>query len=212
MYRKPHPYWRFAALLNVGCRVTCSQAWQTFIRDHAITIVQSQRFDWHNWARDLLTRVRFRLRVFTYHLTAFVIASVTDPSCWAVWHTGHPLLIALARPRVSFTRIVTLTTKSTALACRCPTACKVDLLTTDQIRAPPRNLRYSHVKVRSSWSSRTRIGSPPTSLEVFSRAVQGIEQQPGSSAGTTPPQIQKPMNLVRWRMKKAPRFGKLMER
>jgi hypothetical protein len=32
----------------------------------------------------------------------------------------------------------------------------------------------------------------PTSLEVFSRAVQGIEQQlPGSSAGTTPPQIQK---------------------
>jgi hypothetical protein len=95
-----------------------SQTWRTFIRNHAITIVQSHSFNRHNWARDLLSQVRSRLRAFTYHLSSFVVAPVTGPSCWAVWYTARPLLVAVARPRVPFTRIVTLTTKSTALARR----------------------------------------------------------------------------------------------
>jgi hypothetical protein len=101
-----------------------SQAWRTFIRNHAITIVQSRSFNAHNWARDLLSQVRSRSRVFTYHLSAFVVGPVTGPSCWAVWHTVHPLLVAVARPRVRFTRIATLTAKSTALAHRYPPAAR----------------------------------------------------------------------------------------
>ena len=81
-----------------------SQAWRTFIRNHAITIVQSHSFDSHNWARDLLSQVRYRSRIFTSHLSAFVIAPVTGPSCLVVWHTVHPLLVAVAHPRVQFTR------------------------------------------------------------------------------------------------------------
>jgi hypothetical protein len=56
--------------------------------------------------------------VFTYHRSATVVAPITGPSCWAVWHTLNPLLVAVARPRVSFTRVVIPTTKSTVLACR----------------------------------------------------------------------------------------------
>ena len=115
-----------------------SQAWRTFIRNHAITIVQSHSFDWHNRVGDLLSRFWSRSCVFTYRLSAFVVTSVTAPSCWAVWHTLHPLLVAVARPRVWFTRIVTLTTKSTVLACRYPPAARnPDLLTIDRIRDPP---------------------------------------------------------------------------
>ena len=115
-----------------------SPAWRTFIRNHAITIVQSHSFDSHNWARDLLSQVRYRSRIFTSHLSAFVIAPVTGPSCLVVWHTVHPLLVAVAHPRVQFTRIPTLTAKSTALTHRCPPAArKVDLLTIDRIRGPP---------------------------------------------------------------------------
>jgi hypothetical protein len=41
-----------------------SQAWLTFVRNHAITIVQSRRFNGQNRARDLLSQVRSRLRAF----------------------------------------------------------------------------------------------------------------------------------------------------
>jgi hypothetical protein len=109
-----------------------SQAWRTFIRNHAITIVQSHSFDSHNWAGDLLSLVRYRPRIFTYHLSAFVIAPVTGPSCLVVW-----LLVAVVHPRVQFTRIPTLTAKSTAVTHRCrPASRKVDLLTIDRIRGP----------------------------------------------------------------------------
>jgi hypothetical protein len=108
-----------------------SQTWRTFIRNHAITVVRSRRFDGHNWARDLLSQVRSRSRVFTYRLSAFVVALITDPSWCNVWHTVHPLLVAVARPRVRLTRIATLTTKSMALACRYPPAVrKAGLLAT----------------------------------------------------------------------------------
>ena len=35
-----------------------SQAWRTFVRNHAIAIAQSRSFNGHNWARDLLSQVR----------------------------------------------------------------------------------------------------------------------------------------------------------
>jgi hypothetical protein len=119
-----------------------SQAWRTFIRNHAITIVQSEGLNARHWTRDLLSQVQSRSRVFSYHLSAFVVAPVTGPSCWAVWHTLHPLLLAVARPRVRFTRIATLiiTIKSRALAHRHPPAArKAGLLTIDRIRDPPIN-------------------------------------------------------------------------
>jgi len=109
------------------------------LRNHSITTVQSCSFDGHNWGRDLPSQVRSRSRVFTYQLSAFVIAPVTGQSCWAVWCAVHPLFVAVGRPDVWFvTRIITLTTKSTALACRYPLAArKTDLLTIDRIRDPP---------------------------------------------------------------------------
>src|SRR5215467_13419464 len=79
-----------------------SQAWRAFIRNHAITIVQSHSFDSHDWARDLFSQVWYRSRIFAYQLSAFVIAPVTGPSCLVVWHTVHPLLVAAAHPRVQF--------------------------------------------------------------------------------------------------------------
>jgi hypothetical protein len=106
-----------------------SQAWRTFIRNHAITIGKSRSFNGHSWARDLLSQVRSRWRAFAYHLSAFAIAPVTGPSSRAVWHTVHPLLVAAARSRVRSTGTLTLTAKSTALACRYPsTARKTGLL------------------------------------------------------------------------------------
>ena len=86
-----------------------SQAWRTFIRNQAITIVQSRSFNEHSWTRDLLSRIPSRSRVFTYRLSAFVIAPVTCPPRWAVWHAVHPLFVAAARPHVRSTRIVNLT-------------------------------------------------------------------------------------------------------
>jgi hypothetical protein len=115
-----------------------SQAWRTFIRNHAITIGKSGSFDGHSWARDLLSQIRSRSRAFAYHFSAFATAPVTGPSSRAVWHKVHPLLVAAARPHVRSTRIVTLTAKSTALACRYPsTARKTGLLRIDRIRDPP---------------------------------------------------------------------------
>ena len=115
-----------------------SQAWRTFVRNHAIAIVQSRAFDGHNWARDLLSQARSRSRVFTCRLSAFVVASVTDPSCWAAWYTVNPFLVAVARPRVWVSRIVALAPKSKVLAQRSPPATrKVDLFTIDRIRDPP---------------------------------------------------------------------------
>jgi hypothetical protein len=95
-----------------------SQSWRTFVGNHAITIVQSCSFNAHNWVRDLLSLVWSRSRIFTYHLSAFVIAPVTRPSCGVVWRTVHPPLVAVARPRVRITRIATMTAKSTTLAYR----------------------------------------------------------------------------------------------
>jgi len=87
-----------------------SQAWRTFVRNHAIAIVQSRSFDGHNWARNLLSQVRSRSPVFS-RLSAFVVASVTDPSCWAAWYTVKPFLVAVA-----------LASKSKVLAQRPPPA------------------------------------------------------------------------------------------
>ena len=123
-------------------------------KEHAITIVQSRRLDGNNWARDLLSQLQSRPRVFAYHLSAFVVAPVTSPSRWAVWHTVHPLLVAVARPHVRFDRIATLTTKSTALACLCPsTNRKVGLLTIDRIRDPPTAQELKRHAHRSSMRS-----------------------------------------------------------
>jgi hypothetical protein len=84
-----------------------SQARRTS-RNHAIAIVQSRMLNGHGGARDLLFQVRSRSRAF--------VAPVTDPSPWAIWHTTHPLPVAVTRPRVRFTRNATLTTKSATLA------------------------------------------------------------------------------------------------
>jgi hypothetical protein len=79
---------RYMPTSRKGCR---SQAWRTFIRNHAITIVKSHSFNGHNWARDLVSQVRSRLRVFMYHLSSSVVAPAAGPSGCAVWHTIHPL-------------------------------------------------------------------------------------------------------------------------
>ena len=111
-----------------------SQAWRTFVRNHAIAIVQSRSFDGHNWARDLLSQARSRSRVFTCRLSAFVVASVTDPSCWAAWYTVNPFLVAVA-----------LAPKSKVVAQRSsPATRKVDLLTIDRIRDPPTPHELKH--------------------------------------------------------------------
>jgi hypothetical protein len=91
-----------------------SQAWRTFIRNHAITITQSHSLNGYNLARDLLSHVRSQSSIFTYRLSATVVAPVTGPSSLAVWHTVHPFFVAVARSCVWFTRIVTLITKFTA--------------------------------------------------------------------------------------------------
>ena len=75
-----------------------SQAWRTFIRNHAITIVQSRRFNGQNWARDLLSQVRSRSRVFMYHLQRPSLhRPVHRAALFGTWsiHSG-----AVARPRV----------------------------------------------------------------------------------------------------------------
>ena len=56
-----------------------SQAWRTFVRNHAIAMVQSRNFDGHSLARDLLSQVRSRSRIFTCRLSAFVVALATAP-------------------------------------------------------------------------------------------------------------------------------------
>jgi hypothetical protein len=132
----------------------CSQAWWTFIRNQAITIVQGRSFNEHNWARDLLSRVRSQSCVFTYRPSAFVVASVTGPSFLAVWYTVHPLLFAVAGPRVWFYKIVSPATKSTALACRYPPAGReAGLLTMDRIRDPPTTQELKRHANRSSMRS-----------------------------------------------------------
>ena len=113
-----------------------SQAWRTFIRNHAITITQSHSLNGDNLARDLLSHVRSRSSVFTYRLSATVVAPVTGSSSLAAWHTVHPFLVAVARSCILFTRIVTLITKFAALACRYPSAARKACLL-DRIRDPP---------------------------------------------------------------------------
>src|SRR5215831_14338290 len=111
-----------------------SQAWRTFIRNHAISVVQSRSFNAQNWTRDLFSQIWSRSRVFTYHLSAFGVALVTGPSSWVVWRTVHPLLVAVARPRGWFTRIVPLSDKSISPACRYrPATRKAGILTMDRI-------------------------------------------------------------------------------
>jgi hypothetical protein len=142
-----------------------SQAWRTFIRNRAITIVQSHSFNGHNWARDLLSQVRSRLRVFVYHLSTSVVAPAAGPSGWAVWHMVHRLLGAVARPRVWSTRIITLTTNSTAMACRYQLSTrKVGTLTIDLIRASPTPTRAETSLDRSSTRSTRERASLPVQL------------------------------------------------
>jgi hypothetical protein len=142
-----------------------SQAWRTFIRNQAIAIVQSHSFNGHNWPRDLLSQIRSRSRVFTYHLSATVVAPITGPSCWAGWRTFYPLLVAVARPRVWSTRVVIPTTKSTVLACRySPATRKIDPLTIDRIRDPPtpHDLRRHALPLIDALDSQTRLFMRPT--------------------------------------------------
>jgi len=67
-----------------------SQAWRTLIRNHAISVVKIRSFNARNCTRDLLSQIWSRPRVFTYHLSAFVVASVTCPLC-LVGRTTRPL-------------------------------------------------------------------------------------------------------------------------
>jgi hypothetical protein len=92
-----------------------SQAWRTFIRNHAITIVQSRRLNGHDWARDLLSQVGSRSRAFTYHLSAFVVGPHRSVVLGCLAY-GPSTPCGRTRPRVRFTRNATLTAKSTALA------------------------------------------------------------------------------------------------
>ena len=57
-----------------------SQAWRTFVRNHAIAIVQSRTFDGHNWARDLLAQVRSQIA--RLHVSPFSI-------CRCICCIGH---------------------------------------------------------------------------------------------------------------------------
>jgi hypothetical protein len=102
----------------------CSHAWRTFVRNHAIAIVQGRSFNGYNWARDLLSQVRSRSRGITCRLSAFVVASVTDPTCWAARYTVKSFLV-----------VVALAPKSKVLAQRSPPATrKADLLMIDRTR------------------------------------------------------------------------------
>jgi hypothetical protein len=47
-----------------------SQAWRTFVRNHAIAKIQSRSFDENNWARDLLSQDRASSRVGFQHLSS----------------------------------------------------------------------------------------------------------------------------------------------
>jgi hypothetical protein len=134
-----------------------SQAWRTFIRNHAITIVQSHSFNGHNWARDL-SQVRSRLHVFMYHLSTSVVAPAAGPSGWAVWHTVHPLW-----SRSSSACLVYQNCNAdyqihragvSQLASR-----KVGLLTIDRIRDSPTSTRAETSRGPSidALKSRTRV-------------------------------------------------------
>jgi hypothetical protein len=151
-----------------------SQAWWTFMSNQAITI-QSRSFQRAYLARELLSQVRSRSQVFTYHLAAFVVAPITDPSCCNVWHTV-PLLVAVPRPNVQFTRIATLTTKFTALACRCRTAVRKagHLTTIDRIRDPPAAQQLKRHADRSSMRSTSKRASfaRPTRRDSTASAEQ----------------------------------------
>ena len=128
----------------------------------------------HSLARDLLSQVRSRSRIFTCRLSAFVVALVTDPSCWAAWNTVNSFLVAVARPRVWFSRIVTLAPKSKVLAQRSPPATrKVDLLTIDRIRDPPtpHELKH-HADCSSMRSTGNRLSSTRSSRPTVRRLRQ----------------------------------------
>jgi hypothetical protein len=58
-----------------------SQAWWTFTRNHAITIVQSSSFKGHNWARDLLSQVQSR---------SCVCAALPHVATQSALHGCHP--------------------------------------------------------------------------------------------------------------------------
>jgi len=146
-----------------------SQAWRTFVRNHAIAIVQSRSFDGHNWARDLLSQARSRSRVFTCRLSAFVVASVTDPSCWAAWYTVNPFLVAVA-----------LAPKSKVVAQRSsPATRKVDLLTIDRIRDPPtpHELKH-HADCSSMRTTGKRLSSTRSSRSHGTASSSNCAQLP----------------------------------
>jgi hypothetical protein len=151
-----------------------SQAWRTFIRNHATSGVQSHGFNAHSCTRDLLSQIWSRSRAFTYHLSAFVVALVTGPSC-LVSRTVHPLLVGVARPRVQFTRIVTLTNNSMTLACRYRLATgKVSLLTIDRIRDPPTTQELKRLADRSSrCSTGGRVSSRSTRRYTTASSTNG---------------------------------------
>ena len=166
----------------------CSHAWRTFVRNHAIAIVQGRSFNGYNWARDLLSQVRSRSRGITCRLSAFVVASVTDPTCWAARYTVKSFLV-----------VVALAPKSKVLAQRSPPATrKVVLLTIDRIRDPPTPHELKHHVINAlNWQRfvfyalksapryrvfvkspilpkyRPRIQSPPWGSLVFGAMFRG---------------------------------------
>jgi len=169
-----------------------SQAWRTFVRNHAIAMVQSRNFDGHSLARDLLSQVRSRSRIFTCRLSAFVVALFTDPSCWAAWNTVNSFLVAVARPRVWFSRIVTLAPKSKVLAQQSPPARKVDLLMIDRIRDPPTPHKLKHHadcsstcstgKGLPSTRSSRRYGTASSSNRPYCQSTIRINCHPGAAS------------------------------
>jgi hypothetical protein len=176
-----------------------SQAWRTFIRNHAIGVTQSHSFNAHDCTRDHLSQIWSRSRVFTYRLSAFVVASVTGPSC-LVWRTAHPLLVAVARPRVWFTRIVTLTNNSMVPACRYrPATRKAGPLTIDRIRGPPttqerhagRSSRRSTGKRASStrltrrYTTASSTNCPYSQTAIATHRIATAGQPPHLTFGTT---------------------------
>ena len=120
-----------------------------------------------------------------------------------VWHTVHPLLVAVAHPRVQFTRIPTLTTKSTALTHRCPPASrKVDLLTIDRIRGPPaaqQLKRHGDPSLMRSPGKRLPLRVQLSAIVPGPRQIARIPKLQSAHWNATPDQAPDPIFAPRFR-------------
>jgi hypothetical protein len=115
-----------------------SQGCRTFVRNHAITIVQTRCFNGRSRAGDPLSQVRSRLRGLAHHLVALVAATVAGTSCWTVWHMVRPILVVVPHGQVWFIQPLTLAADFMAPPCRYPSVVRrVDVLMTGRIRWSP---------------------------------------------------------------------------